>query len=156
MGLYNELHRDFALRTRANLEHIDAAWAAQEEAGEDRTVFNVTQLINSCLGMVVFIKEGRYLPAGSIQDLSDGINIETFQDDENSNRTLRQFIRRFRNAISHCNIEAYGTGDDIEGFELWDQPYREPINWRIRMGTESIRALAEALVNHVLENAPQG
>ncbi|WP_319779975.1 HEPN family nuclease [Maridesulfovibrio sp.] len=156
MGLYNELHRDFALRTRANLEHIDAAWAAQEKAGNERTVFNVTQLINSCLGMVVFIKESQYLPAGSIQDFCPEIDFETLQDERNSNDSLQQFIRRFRNAISHCHIEAYGNAGDIVGFRLWDGPPNGEINWKIEMGTDSIRALADALVNHVLENAPQG
>ncbi|SHI72544.1 HEPN family nuclease [Halodesulfovibrio aestuarii] len=147
MGLYNELHRDFALRTKANLVFIDAA----RGRGED-SVFNVTQLINSCLGMVVFIKEGRHAPSGTIEDFNVDIAFDTLQDEEGSNATLRQFLRRFRNAISHCNIEAYGTQNDIEGFELKDGPIGQT-NWHVRMDTASIRALAVSLVDHVVHNA---
>lgn len=148
MGLYNELHRDFALRTKANLVFIDAARARGENG-----VFNVTQLINSCLGMVVFIKEGRHVPRGTIEDFNVEIAFDTLQDKEGSNATLRQFLRRFRNAISHCNIEAYGTQNDIEGFELKDGPIGQ-VDWHVRMNTASIRALAVSLVDHVINNAP--
>lgn len=149
MGLYNEFHRDFALRTKANLEHIQAAWDAGEE-----NVYNVTQLINSCLGMIVFIKEAEYLPQGSIEDFCEDIHIVTLLDEENSNNSFRQFVRRFRNAISHCRIEAYGTREDIEGFELHDGPNSRNTNWHVQMDTASIKALALSLVDYVVNNAP--
>lgn len=148
MGLYEELHRDFALRTKANLEYIKNAWNAEEP-----NVYNVTQLINSCLGMIVFIKEGRHLPICPIHEFNNAIIFEIIQDNNNSNGSFRDFIRRFRNAISHCRIEAYGTHKDIEGFELKDGPNGNT-NWHIKIGTDSIEALALALVDYVVENAP--
>lgn len=149
MGLYGELHRDFALRTKDNLAFIDAAWDKGEKG-----VFNVTQLINSCLGMVVFIKEGALVPSGTIRRFNSDIKFKTVIDTRNSNATVEQFLRRFRNAISHCHIEAYGSREDIEGFELKDGRPGEETDWHIQMGTESIRALALSLVDHVVQNSP--
>jgi hypothetical protein len=148
MGLYEKLHRDFALRTKANLEYIQNAWNADEP-----NVFNVTQLINSCLGMIVFIKECEYLPTCPIHEFNEGIIFDTLHDKNNSNNSFRDFIRRFRNAISHCRIEAYGTHQDIEGFELKDGPNGNT-NWHIKIEIDSIEALALALVDYVVENAP--
>lgn len=148
MGLYEELHRDFALRTKANLEYIQNGWSAGEP-----NVYNVTQLINSCLGMIVFIKESRHLPKCPIREFNARIIFDTLHDKDNSNDSFSDFIRRFRNAISHCRIEAYGTHKDIEGFELKDGPNGNT-NWHIKIGIDSIEALALALVDYVVKNAP--
>jgi hypothetical protein len=148
MGLYAELHRDFALRTKANLEYIQNGWNAGEP-----NVYNVTQLINSCLGMIVFINESRYLPKCPIREFNDRIIFDTLHDKDNSNDSFNDFIRRFRNAISHCRIKAYGTHKDIEGFELKDGPNGNT-NWHIKIEIDSIEALALALVDYVVENAP--
>jgi len=161
MGVYRELHSEFALRTKANLEYIEAAWDRREP-----NVYNVTQLINSCLGMVVFIKECGYVPQKSIKDFCPDIEFETIRDCKNSNASLEQFLKRFRNAISHCNIEAYGTPSDIKGFILHDGPKpkegpkkelkkKAEKNWIIQMETNSIRALALALVDHVVNHPPK-
>ncbi|SOB57194.1 conserved protein of unknown function [Pseudodesulfovibrio profundus] len=155
MGMYEGLLRDFAVRTKANLEYIDEAWELQEREGlEDRRVFNVTQLINSCLGMVVFMSENGIAPNIPIQEFCPEMKFITRLDVRNSNRNLNAFLKRFRNAISHCHIEAYGTETDIEGFNLWDGPPNGAINWRIEMNTASIRALALALVGLVEDNYP--
>ena len=56
--MYDKLIRDFAVRTRANLTRInDLATVEKGTDPESRTVFEVTQLINSMLGLLVFPKE---------------------------------------------------------------------------------------------------
>lgn len=155
MGMYEGLLRDFAVRTKANLEYIDEAWERQErEDCEERRVFNVTQLINSCLGMVVFMSENEIAPDIPIEEFCSKMEFITRLDTRNSNQSLNGFLKRFRNAISHCHIEAYGTEEDIEGFKLWDGPPNGQVNWRVEMGTDSIRALALALVRLVEEVNP--
>ena len=155
MGMYQGLLRDFAIRTKANLEYVDEAWETQERKGrQERRVFNVTQLINSCLGMVVFMSENRVAPDIPIEEFCPEMEFITRLDNRNSNQSLNAFLKRFRNAISHCHIEAYGTENDIEGFKLWDGPPDGEINWRVEMDTGSIRALALALVRLVEENNP--
>jgi hypothetical protein len=71
---YKKLIRDFAVRTRANLTPIYEL-AALEDAKEpeSRTVFEVTQLINSMLGLLVFPKEAyKGIPPTPISDLEKG------------------------------------------------------------------------------------
>ncbi len=46
--MYKEVIQDFARRTRKNLEAIDRLHA------EGRQVYEVTQLVNSTLGLLVF------------------------------------------------------------------------------------------------------
>lgn len=46
--MYEEVIHDFAQRTRKNLKVIESL----QEAGLE--VFEVTQLVNSCLGLLVF------------------------------------------------------------------------------------------------------
>jgi hypothetical protein len=71
---YKKLIRDFAVRTRANLTRIyDLAALEQGQDPASRTVFEVTQLINSMLGLLVFPKEAyKGIPATPISDLEKG------------------------------------------------------------------------------------
>ena len=83
---------DFAERTLVNLEKI-------EKEKSDDAKYEVTQLVNSLLGLIVFPKErnvaddkwgkvlANYIKAPSISNISDD-----------------QIIRHMRNAISHSHI----------------------------------------------------
>jgi hypothetical protein len=70
---YKKLIRDFAVRTRANLTRIyDLAALEDGKEPESRTVFEVTQLINSMLGLLVFPKEAyEGIPSTPISDLEE-------------------------------------------------------------------------------------
>jgi hypothetical protein len=99
--------------------------------------------------MVIFLKEGGYVSGDNIKEFHNGTLFETIKDDLDSNNTMEGFLRRFRNAIAHCHIKAYGTEHDIHGFELWDHPREQETNWHVKMDTNGIRVLALALVHNV-------
>lgn len=145
MSMYGELHKEFARRTRDNLRFIEAA----EKRGDE--VYIATQLINSLLGMVVFLKEGGLLDFISTKDFQEKVDCEILDDVEDSCAKPASFIRRFRNAITHCHIKEYGEPDSIEGLEIWDKPHHKPINWKVRINLINIGNLANLLVEHVLE-----
>src|SRR5262249_24291205 len=71
---YKTLIHDFAVRTRANLTRIyELAALENGKEPESRTVFEVTQLINSMLGVLVFPKEAyKDIPNTPISDLEKG------------------------------------------------------------------------------------
>jgi len=143
--MYGELHKEFARRTRDNLLFIESA----EERGDE--VYVATQLINSLLGMAVFLKEGGLLNSISVGDFQDNVAFEVLIDAEGSCARPRSFIRRFRNAITHCHIQEFGEQNLIKGLEIWDKPHHRPINWKVRINLINIRNLADLLVKHVLE-----
>ena len=64
---YDDLVKDFAERTLINLDHMQK----QQQAGFP--VFEVTQLVNSLLGLLVFPRENwiNKIPMISIVDLVD-------------------------------------------------------------------------------------
>jgi hypothetical protein len=149
MGMYSNLHHDFAKRTKANLEFIDNAYNSGTP-----NVYNVTQLINSLLGMVIFLKEGDFVPAIPLSDLCDMGEIEVIRDDNKSCANLKNFMCRFRNAIAHCRIQDFGTPQDIHGFIMHDQRRGHVPDWEIRITTQGIRSIAIGLVNYVIRNSP--
>lgn len=149
MGMYTHLHHDFALRTKANLEFIEKAYRENIPG-----VYNVTQLINSLLGMVIFLKEGDFIPRAPLSDFCDEDHLEIIKDDNNCCADIKDFLRRFRNAISHCRIHDFGTPDDIDGFKMHDQRRGQPIDWEIRITTHGIRSISFGLVDYVISNSP--
>lgn len=151
MGMYGYLHRDFAERTRANLEFIEGAYTRKEP-----NVYNATQLINSLLGMVIFLKEAELIPDIRVDKFAGGIFFETIIKSNNSPVKLREFLRSFRNAISHGNIEDFGDELEINGFIFRDRINKNaPFHWGIKISLGEIRKLAFGLVDYVIQNSPK-
>ncbi len=63
MSNYTDFVKDFAERSRLNLERLEA----NERCGGQ--FYEVTQLINSLLGMLVFIQEDEKLPNTSVESI---------------------------------------------------------------------------------------
>ena len=107
---YESVILDFAERTRKNLRTIEDLQAKGGEADE------VTQLVNSMLGLLVFPRE-RFIdqsPQTSLSDLeADGWPVPKVIGDFPQARDLRELIGDLRNAIAHFNIEFIGEEDRI-------------------------------------------
>lgn len=149
MSMYTSLHHDFAARTRANLEFIEKACME----GVPGTC-NVTQLINSLLGMVVFLNEGKLVPAIPLSQFCSCEDIQAHLDDNQDCSKADRFIQLFRNAIAHCRFQAFGPKDNIQSFTMHDQRPKEPIDWKIDITTQGIRDIAFRLVDYVIINSP--
>jgi hypothetical protein len=116
MGSYNDLLTDFASRTKANLNLI-------EEHAEHGSAYEVTQLINSFLGLFVFAQQKGRMP-------------RTIQLSDDSRLTSND-MRHLRNAVSHFHLEPQAIGGLLSGFDVWDLHMRSNNKKGIVKGDES-------------------
>lgn len=147
---YADFVKDVAKRTRCNLEKIEAQSAAGDE------VYEVTQLINSLLGMVVFIREKGGLPKTHLSEYA-GFPKVVFLLGEDKTERFDKFIDFVRHAVAHGNVEAKAEGKDsktITHLVLWNKPSAEdPENWRIKCSIEGIRWIAIELTKLITDES---
>lgn len=113
---------DFIQRTQINLSFIEEM--AKREENENR-LFEVGQLINSLVGLLIFPKEKHFdkIPKTYYENLlQDGwpkIEINWHRTDKNQ-KHLKTLIRMLRNSVAHFNIEFLPeTGEGhIEGLRF--------------------------------------
>lgn len=139
--MYEEVIQDFAQRTRRNLAAIEKL----EQAGEN--VFETTQLVNSCLGLLVFPQQNFVdrIPATSLSELANqGWPIPTVVGNFDQVSDLRQLIRYLRNAISHFNIQFIGdAGNEIRLLKVWNtNPRNGKKTWQAELGVADLRKIA--------------
>ena len=143
---YESVIRDFAERTRKNLRTIEDLQAKGGEA------YEVTQLVNSMLGLLVFPRE-RFLdqiPQTSLSDLeADGWPVPKVVGDFPQARDLRELIRYLRNAIAHFNIEF--IGEKIQSVRVWNTKDKRT-TWKAEIGLKELRAIAERFTDLLLAN----
>lgn len=139
MVQFTDFVKDIATRTRHNLEKIEA----QSAAGFD--VYEVTQLINSLLGMLVFVHAKENLPDTPWSEI-DGFPSVDFLLGEDQTEKFDKFIKFVRHAVAHGNVEAEAEGKGsktITHLVLWNiPPGTDKENWRIRSSIEGIRWIA--------------
>ncbi len=144
MSMYEEFIRDFVERTNVNLDAV---------RNQKNDLNDVTQLINSLLGLIVFINEEK------IQSNRANIfreNVESFMGEliilkpqssykiPNSEidepNTMSYFLRHMRNAIAHCRIEPQGD-KTIESIEFSDNRKRKNTDvesWTVTLTVEQL------------------
>ena len=150
--MYEDLIADFARRTHANLQTIRRL--AQE--GGETPAFEVTQLVNSMLGLLVFPQQ-RYLdriPETPIADLSkDGWPIPKVIGNYPQVPNLRQLVRMLRNAITHCNLKfEQGLGNEIDSLTVWNtEPRTGKITWKARLSISDLDAITTRFVALLLD-----
>ncbi len=155
--------KDFIERTNVNLEFIRAAHA------NDVKVFEVTQLINSMLGLLVF-------PKARLDDLIDKKKpLNTYRQDgweipeptiwlkpkkwkcSYDWKNLREFIRHMRNGVSHSYIE-FSSNDDkeVSGMTIWDKSEEnQPNNWEVEFTKEQLMKFTEKMTCYFLTLASE-
>lgn len=136
---YKNLVMDFIERTQKNLEFIEQA-ARFEEDGQ---VFEVTQLINSLLGLIVFPRENYYenIPETPLAELeTQGWKIPAVSGQFEQVKDLRQLMKYLRNAIAHSNLEFDSDGVNLTGIRLWNCSHGKK-TWEVRMSLEELRDL---------------
>lgn len=117
MSYYADFSRNFIERTKINLQ-------------EYRGRYEVTHLINSCLGLIVIPKE-LFVDKLSNEpiyetDVSYGINkaknsiFDTYADNQDNVYGLKNIIRHTRNGLSHGRIEQRKDNGEISGLRIYD------------------------------------
>lgn len=162
--MYEEVVRDFARRTRRNLEAIEVL--RHQDAG----VFEVTQLINSMLGLLIFPQQEYVdsIPRIPLEELQrDGWPIPQLTGKFRQVEDLNELIRYLRNAVAHFNVAFVGDGENsIKVLRIWNmRPVRnergqivrgedgavvEEKNWEAELTVHQLRGIATRFVDLLL------
>ena len=155
--MYEDVIADFAKRTEANLQTIRRL--AKE--GGATPAFEVTQLVNSMLGLLVFPQQ-RYVDRISetpITDLaSSGWPIPEVVGDYPQVPNLRQLVRMLRNAITHCNLEFEpGADNEVQALMVWNvDPKTRKVTWKARLTVADLGAITTRFVALLLDRKTYG
>ena len=147
---YTNLVVDFIQRTRVNLEFIEQAHRNDPSAN----VYEVTQLINSLLGLIVFPNEQYYIniPETPLSELQEqGWKIPKASGNFKQVQNLRKLMRYMRNAISHSNLEFISNGYELTGIRLWNCNEGNK-NWQIEIGLVELREITFRFMNLILND----
>jgi len=145
---YKTLVKDFIDRTEHNLKIIEA----MKRDGDE--VFEITQLINSLLGLLILPQQNFFdnIPTDSIEEArNQGWKIPDPLDGFNQANNLRDYLRYLRNGIAHFNIEFISNNEEISGIQIWNQPQKSAINWRINLKVDEIKSITNKIKELVNE-----
>lgn len=113
MSEYSDFPKDFISRTLKNLEKYTGS-------------FEVTNLINNCLGLIIIPKQ---IMNGNISDYkfddknSDyGITQKNILFESNNDYSLSNVLRHIRNGLAHGRIEQKSKDKKIVGLRIHDKP----------------------------------
>lgn len=143
MAMYEKFPRSFIERTKEDIE----AYKGQ---------YNVTNLINSCLGLIIIPKElsCKKLPKYKFgDDLTYGITKKSIELCSDNKYSLNNIIRHIRNGLSHGLIDfKSSSGDTINFIIITDRKSgNAPINFKIRFTTEEFKTFALRVADDFLE-----
>jgi hypothetical protein len=151
--MYEDVVADFAKRTRTNLR------AVEELQTQGHEVFEVTQLVNSMLGLLVFPREefiGR-IPRIPLAELkAQGWPVPKTRRGFAQVPDLNELVRYLRNAISHFNIEFVADGrNQISKVRVWNMNAGKK-TWESDLGLAELRGIAERFTDLLLDNSNVG
>lgn len=156
---YQNLVRDFAHRTRVNLETLRQLQKTQP----DLEIYEVTQLINSMLGLLIFPQQ-KYIeniPKTPLAELKDqGWPIPKVVDNYPQVRDLYELVRYLRNAIAHCNLKFLSDdGKQLRGLRLWNNKTKtvggkkiDETTWKAELTMDDIEKITDKFIQLLLEN----
>lgn len=157
---YDNVIYDFINRTRANLRLVEEPAAREPQSddgslieGDDKEAkaFEVTQLVNSLLGLVVFPQQHYrdQIPKEPLSKLEamgwpKPLVKGTFPDDLNN---LADLMRCVRNSIAHFNIEFTSSDNQtIDGIRIWNSRSQVE-NWSVFLQIEELKVLVNKFVD---------
>jgi len=148
---YKRVVRDFAERTRINLAHIERSLSEGEE------VYEVTQLVNSLLGLLVIPQQHYFnqIPKTPLHELENQgwPRIKVFGDYPPV-KDLREQMRYLRNSIAHFNLKFLtNERSEISGIRVWNNNTRlkgQPTIWKADIPLDDLRLLVNKFVDLIL------
>jgi len=136
-----DLEDEFIARTQKNLIAIECL----KEKGVE--VYEVTQLLNSMLGLLIFPKERRLYE--KIQPKSWDTMVEEgwpLPSGDNAHVSdLEELIRHMRNAVAHCKFNLTTDHDEISSIEFRDIPSL----WTGVYDVASLRKFVYMFLDHI-------
>lgn len=151
--MYENLIHDFARRTLANLDAV----AHLRRQNSEIQFYEVTNLINSMLGLLIFPQQAfvNRIPPIPLSELEEqGWAIPRVTGKFAQVRDLNQLVRYLRNAIAHCNVKfKAGAEDEIVGLIVWNNDTRRPGSpktWQAELSLEEIESITRKFVALIL------
>lgn len=155
--MYENLVHDFARRTLANLDALAQMRAQNPEVG----FFEVTNLINSMLGLLIFPQQAfiNEIPPTPLSTLEEqGWPIPRVTGKFAQVQNLNQLLRYLRNAIAHCNVKfKAGNQGEIIGLVVWNNDTRKPGSsktWQAELTLDEIEKITRKFVALILAKEP--
>ncbi len=148
---YRDLVKDFATRTQHNLRIITDCQRSGNEA------YEVTQLINSMLGLLVFPQQRYYerLPSLTMSRLRElGWPEPILKGDIGELEDLRELFRYLRNGIAHFNLDFTATDGVLDGVVIWNHPGgnpRKPRDWQVTLRLQELAEITDRFIDLILE-----
>ena len=143
---YEEFVKDFAERTVENLEIVE------NNVEKNNDGYEVTQLINSMIGLLIFPQQ-KYYEEFPEKYPNDDIKKMFAKSSEykNEQENFKTMVRHLRNAVSHNNIEVipYGTQEHIKRFEFVDKNPKGDVTAKITLTVEEIKILLKAMLEEI-------
>ena len=147
---------DFARRTKSNLEEIQQLQAEEQKLGSKPKYFEVTQLINSCIGLVIFPYEKAfdYLPEVSLDQIPIYQEVLILHSvKKNEPKTLKQLIKKMRNSFAHQNMCFKNYNNQIVGVHLWgysglNTGKKSPPDWVVYLKIDVLEKLVAEIVKY--------
>ncbi len=146
--------KDFVNRTLTNLEYIQQA----EKQGKE--VYEVTQLVNSCLGLVVLLQQygdGLFTDVdicpSLLKDLQNSIIKNTYKG-RRKERNFNNILYHLRNALSHGKLnfekEERNGKVEISNIEFIDINAKDEIQqFIINLNVKQIDKLAKCAIKNL-------
>ena len=142
---YQDLVRDFAYRTRVNLNTLRELQKAKSKS----EVYEVTQLINSMLGLLIFPQQRfvESIPQKSLRELDgEGWPIPVVEGSYPQVDNLRELVRYLRNGVAHCNLEFLSDGNgEIVGLRIWNTR-KGKRTWVAKLSITDIEKITEKFI----------
>ena len=137
MSEWEDFPRDFLRRTMMNVESY-------------RGKYEVTNLINNCLGLIVIPNDHLIdtLPDYTFDpdDNSFGITKDNIRYEHKKDYKLRNIVRHIRNGLSHGLIEQRSQNEEIAGLRIFDRlNRRSPENFSLELSIHELELLAFSL-----------
>jgi hypothetical protein len=149
---YINVVKDFAERTKRNLDNIRKALQNESQA----QVCEVTQLLNSMLGLLLFPPQQYFetIPKIPLSDLEakGWPKIKQSPDFPEKVSTLDRLMRYLRNAVAHFNMK-FLTNDNhqISGVCVWNTDFSGQRIWMAELSLMDLEKITE----HSLEMMAQ-
>ncbi len=146
---------DFARRTKKNLEFIERSHISGRLNSEN-DVYEVTQLINSLLGLLVFPQQKFYdaIPETPLAELMKAgwpaiVPVEGRLREDN----LRQLLRYLRNGVSHFNLEFLTDRHNrIYGISIWNTPPNsDRPDWKVNLSLQDLKKIIYKFIDTLEE-----
>jgi len=142
MSVYADFPRDFIDRSKKNVEDY-------------RGEYEVTNLINNCLGLIIIPKEilRNNIPEYEFDnnDTSYGITRSNITQSDDG-YSLSQVLRHIRNGLAHGRIQQKVNGDIISGLRIHDKLNDNfPENFSIKLTVDEFKSFAFSLSSELME-----